>query len=146
MALGMSINPNKLSCIRFGRRYGAKNANIIAHDGSAIALVKSIKYSGMVMQSSRLFKPVFDSFKKSFYKSFNSIFGKIGRSATADVVILLFKVKCLPVLFYGLNACPLSVTDNKSLNFVIFECLQKLLIPSAKLLLTNAVRPSIFHW
>jgi len=28
------------------------------------------------MQSSRLFKCVFDSFKKSFYKSFDAIFGK----------------------------------------------------------------------
>jgi len=33
------------------------------------------KYLGIVMQSSRLFKCVFDSSKKSFYKSFNAIFG-----------------------------------------------------------------------
>jgi len=48
--------------------------------------VKCIKYLGIELQSSRLFKYVFDSSKKSFYKSFNVIFGKIGRFATADVV------------------------------------------------------------
>jgi len=73
-----------------------------------------------------LFKCVFDSFKKSFYKSFNATFGEIGRSATADVVIHLLKVKCLPILLYGLNACPLSATDNKSLDFVIFKSLAKM--------------------
>ena len=68
----------------------------------------------------------FDSAKKSFYKSFNAIFGKIGRSATADVIMHLLKVKCLPVLLYGLNACPLNITDYKSLDFVIFRTLAKI--------------------
>ena len=78
------------------------------------------------MLSSRLFKCVFENSKKSFYKSFNAIFGKIGRFATADVVMHLFQVKCLPVLLYGLNACPVNSTDNKSLEFVIFRALAKI--------------------
>ena len=125
-ALEMSINPSKSACIRFGPRYEAMCANITAHDGSLIPWAKSIKYLGIVMKSSRLFKCVFDDAKKSFYRSFNAIFGKIGRSATADVVMHLLKVKCLPVLFYGLNACPLNETDYKSLDFVIFRTLAKI--------------------
>jgi len=39
--------------------------------------------------------------KKSFYRAANTIFGKIG------------------CLFYGLEACPLTQSDIKSLNFVI---------------------------
>ena len=97
----MSINPSKSSCIRFGPRYDALCANLIARDGSAIPWVKSIRYLGIEMMSSRIFKCVFDSAKKSSYKSFNAIFGKIGRSATADVIIDLLKViKCFPVLLY----------------------------------------------
>jgi len=45
---------------------------------------------------------------------------------TADVVIHLLKVECLPVLLYGLyglNACLLSATDNKSFAFVICRTL-----------------------
>ena len=76
-------------------------ADITAHDGSVIPWVKSIQYLGIAMKSSRLFKCVFDGTKKSFYKSFNAIFGKIGRSDTADVVTHLLKVKYLPVIFYG---------------------------------------------
>jgi len=52
----------------------------------------------MVMQSSRLFERVFDSSKKSFNKSVNAIFFKIGRSATNAVVLHLLKVIYLPVL------------------------------------------------
>ena len=49
-----------------------------------------------------------------------------GRSATADVVMHLLKAKCLPVLFYGFNACPLNATDYKSLDFVIFRTIAKI--------------------
>ena len=126
MALVMCINPSKSACIRFVPRYEAMCANITARDGSVIPWVKSIKYLGIIMKSSRLFQCVFDDAKQSFYKSFNAIFGKIGRSATADVVMNLLKAKYLPVLFYGLSACPLIATDYKSLVFVIFRTLAKI--------------------
>ena len=82
---------------------------IVTHRGSKIPWAKSCKYLGIEMISSRSFKCVFDNAKKSFYKSFNAIFGKIGRYASADVVIHLLKVKCLPIILYGLNACPVKL-------------------------------------
>jgi hypothetical protein len=48
MALEMSIDPSKWSCIRFGPLYEAMYENITAHDGSVILRVKSIKYLGIV--------------------------------------------------------------------------------------------------
>jgi len=42
------------------------------------------------------------------YRTFNAIFGKIERIASNDVVIELFKTKCLPVLLYGMEACPVK--------------------------------------
>ena len=45
-------------------------ANITAHDGSVIPWVKSIRYLGIEMEASPIFKCVFDSAKKSFYKSY----------------------------------------------------------------------------
>jgi exonuclease III len=125
-SLEMSINPSKSSCIRFGPRYDCVCANIITDNGSTIEWAKSCQYLGVTMLSSRLFKCVFDNSKKSFYKSFNAIFGKIGRFATADVVMHLLKTKCLPILLYGLNACPVNATDKKSLEFVIFRTLAKI--------------------
>jgi hypothetical protein len=125
-AMEMSINPAKSSCIRFGPRYEAVCTENTTQDGSKIPWVKSCKYLGIEMLSSRSFKCVFDTAKKSFYKSFNAIFGKIGRYASEDTVVHLLKIKCLPVLLYGLNACPVSASDHKSLDFTIFRTLAKI--------------------
>ena len=43
----------------------------------------------------------------------------IGRVASAEVTLQLIKVKCLPVLLYGLGACPLTKSDLQSPDFVI---------------------------
>jgi hypothetical protein len=126
LAIEMSINPIKSSCIRFGPRYDVVCAEITAHDGSKIPWVFSCHYLGIEMFSSRSFKCVFDIAKKSFFKSFNAIFGKIGRFTSADTIIHLLKTKCLPVLLYGLNACPVNVSDIKSLDFAIFRTLAKI--------------------
>ena len=45
--------------------------------------------------------------KKLFYRSFDSISGKIGHAASEYVVAELLKTKCLPVLLYGLEVCTL---------------------------------------
>ena len=44
---------------------------------------------------------------KSFYRSANAIFGKVGRAANEEAVIQLLVSKCIPILMYGLEACPL---------------------------------------
>jgi len=52
-------------------------------------------------------------------RSFNAIFGKIGRLASEEVTVHLTSVKRLPVLTYGLDACPVCVSDIRSLDFII---------------------------
>ena len=128
----MSTNPTKSSCIRFGHRYDAVCSEITTHDGSLIPWVTSCHYLGIELFSSRSFKCVFDTAKKSFYRSFNAIFGRIGRFASADAIIHLLKMKCLPLLLYGLNACPMNSSDTKSLDFAIFRTLAKIFETFAK--------------
>ena len=53
------------------------------------------------------------------YRAFNAIFGKVGRFASKEVIVELLKMKCLPVLFYGIQSCPLSKSQIKSLDFAI---------------------------
>jgi len=53
--------------------------------------------------------------KAGFLKSFNSIFGKIGRSASEEVLFELIKSKCLPILLYGTDVCPMNSADRHSL-------------------------------
>ena len=80
----------------------------------------------MYIKSARQFKCSFDTNKRSLYRSFNSIFGKVGRFATENVVIQLLKYKCLPSVLYGLDACPINNTEIKSLDFALTRTLMKL--------------------
>jgi len=66
--------------------------------------------------------------KKSFYRAANAIFGKIGRIASEEVTLQLLKSKCLPVLLYGLDACPLTKANLNSLDFVINRFFMKLFV------------------
>jgi len=51
------------------------------------------------------------------------MFGKVGRCACDEVIAELLKMKCLPVLFYGLESCPLSIFQVESLDFAKKQCL-----------------------
>jgi len=46
-------------------------------------------------------------------------FGKIGRFASEEVVIQLFKSKCLPILLDCTEACKMSKTNLKSFDFAV---------------------------
>ena len=50
----------------------------------------------------------------------------LGRLASANVVIELFKTKCMPVLLYGLDACPVSPRQLRSFNHVVVSCGRKI--------------------
>jgi len=71
------------------------------------------------MVSSTVFKCSLHRAKYDFYRAANAIFGKVGRIASEEVILHLVSSKCLPVLLYGLEVCPLTKTDLKSLDFVI---------------------------
>ena len=60
-----------------------------------------------------------DACKRGFYRAANSIFGKIGRIASEEVVLQLISTKCMPILLYGLEAFLLYNYQLKSLDFVI---------------------------
>ena len=45
---------------------------------------------------------------KAYFRSFNSVFGKIGNIASEEVVVKLIMMKCIPVILYGLDACPVN--------------------------------------
>jgi len=54
--------------------------------------------------------------KRSFYNAANAI-GKIGEKVSEEVILQL--AKCMPVLLYGLEACPLGKSDSSPLDFVV---------------------------
>ena len=52
-------------------------------------------------------------------------FCKVGRNASEEVILNLSSTKCLPVLLYGVEACPLLVGDRKSFDFMITRSFMK---------------------
>lgn len=124
--LDMTINSKKSCCLRIGPRCDKYCKNICTSDGNLIPWVEEMRYLGIFIVKSRIFKCSLDHAKRSFYRAVNGIFGKIGRIASEEVILELIETKCLPVLLYGLEACPLSKTNLKSLDFPINRFFMKL--------------------
>ena len=66
-----------------------------------------------------LFKCSLTAAKRPFYTAANAVFGKIGGRSSEDVILQLIRSKCMPALLYGLEACPLRLSDYNSLDFVV---------------------------
>ena len=124
--LDMSLNSSKSSCIRFGPRYKVPCCKIVSRNAEEINWVASYRYLGVVLTTSRHFKCDFANARKSFFRSVNSVFGKVLRTASEEVVVQLINSKCLPVLLYGLESCPVNATDMNTFDFVQTRVLMKL--------------------
>ena len=79
---------------------------------------------------SKVFKCDIRDAKRSFYRSANEIFGKIGRFAPEDVTLQLIQSKCVPALFYGLDDLPLNKREINSSDFEINQFFMKLFCTS----------------
>ena len=73
-----------------------------------------------------MFACSFSHAKQSMYRAFNAVFGKVGRTASPDVVLQLVKSKCLPALCYGVDVCPVNKSQTASLQYVVDDCFRKI--------------------
>ena len=130
------MSKNRLACVLVR---DIKNfcANVVV-SGALINCVTSSRYLGVYLESCTKLKCSFSSNKSKFYMAFNSLFGKIGRKASEEVLLnhvsfilylivcfSLIKAKCLPVLLYGVEACPTNSADKQSLQFTMNRVLFK---------------------
>jgi len=120
------INSNKSFCLCIGPRHDVQCGQVIASSGQIIPWENEVRYLGIYITRSREFKCSLDIAKQSFYRAANAIFGKVGRHASEEVILQLVSSKCVPVLLYGLEACPLNKTSVNSLDFVIDRFFMKL--------------------
>jgi len=104
----MVINTKKSCCLRVGPRHKVTCNNITNINKIMLEWCKEIRYLGACITAANLYCCSFKYAKQAVYRSFNAICGKIGRIASDEVVLELFKKKCLPVLLYGTEACPLK--------------------------------------
>jgi len=78
-----------------------------------------------------------------FYRAANSIFGKVGRIAPEEVTVHLLETKCIPVLLYGLQACPLTKNQLSSIDFVVNRFFIKL-FKSSNIAVINECHKNVF--
>ena len=124
--IDMSINAKKSACIRFGPRFNVTCQNIISLNGVKFDWVDKCRYLGVCLVSGRQFRCSFDNAKSKLFTSFNSIFSKVGRFASEDVVINLLRSKCIPSLLYCVEACPLFQRDKHSFDFSLTRIFMKI--------------------
>ena len=125
-SLDMRINVNKSCCLRIGARYDYDCANVMLRSGEQLMWKSSCRYLGVYLLSARSFRCCFDVPRAKFYRAFNGVFGKVGRFASEHVVISLLMSKCLPVLLYATEACPILSRDLSSFKFAVTRVFMKI--------------------
>jgi len=80
-----------------GPRHDIKCASIKINNQD-LPWVNEIRYLGIYIVRSDKLKCSLDHAKRSFYRSVNSIFGKLKRTASEEVIVHLVHSKCLPAL------------------------------------------------
>jgi len=138
--MDMVINTKKSSCLRVGPRYKVNCNNIMNIDKAKLEWRDEIRYLGVYITSSSVYSCSFKHSKQAVYRSFNAIFGKVGRIASEEVVLELFKKKCLPVLLYGTETCPMKKSHIASLQFVVNSCFVKMFNIRSKVVIEECQR------
>ena len=123
--LDLSINTKKSVCTRIGPQSCIECCKILTADGKCLEWVNNLRYFGIFILRAKSFRCCFANAKKSFYRAFNALYGKLAR-ASEEVVLSLIKSKCLPCLLYGLDACPVNKTEARSLDFSVTRILMKI--------------------
>ena len=101
--------------MRFGPRFNATCVNLTTLGRHLLAWVGICRYLGVYFSIARTFKCCFYNCKASFYRSFNAIYGRLGRCASPEVIVLFLSLKFMPALLYGLDSCPANATGLRSL-------------------------------
>ena len=101
-SLNLFLNVDKCCCLRVGNRFDRSCANISSVNGSELKWGNKLRYLGVWLTSGRSFKCDFSQARVSFNRAANAILSKLGSSASAEVLVHLIKVKCVPILLlYG---------------------------------------------
>jgi len=130
--LDMSINVQKSACMRLGPRFNVNCNNIVTSNGQQLPWCESIRYLGVNLKAARQYCCLFSQAKRAYYRAFNAVYGKVGSSASEEVIIQLIKTKCLPVLYYALETCPLNKSDVNALDYVLFSSFSKIFRSKSK--------------
>ena len=123
--LNLALNSDKSCCMRVGPRCDAPCINIVTLDGNELRWTKEMRYLGIYITAGRDFACSIDMAKKSFNRACNAILGKLLGIASEDLIVHLIKIKCMPILLYGSEACSLNKRKLGSLDFSLIRFAMK---------------------
>jgi len=126
LAIDMYINTKKTMCVRFGRRYNEQCAELVTADGGHLNWVDRCRYLGVYFTCSCSLRCCLEDAKSRFFTSFNAIFSKTGRCASEPVILSLLRSKCMPILLYAVEACPLLARQIQSIEFTLTRIFMKI--------------------
>jgi len=93
-------------------------SDIVSAQGGYLQWVDAVRYIGVYFTSDRVICCCYHNAECTFIRQFNAIlFSNVGRFASEHVLSLIC-MKCLPVLLYGLETCPVLKRDKHSLDFL----------------------------
>jgi len=101
-------------------------ASITTCHGQPLHWVSALRYLGVFIVSSRSFRCSLVYAKRSFYAAANGLFGKLLNLASDEVILELVRIKCTPILLYGLECFQLGKADQHSLDFTFNRLCMKL--------------------
>ena len=113
------LTPKTSCCIRIGHRLNKPCCCLTTQTGNDIVWSNSCKYLGVYLLAGRKFKCNFDEAKAKYHRAFDGIMGKIGRSASQEVIIGLVRMTCLPILLYDAEACHLAKKYSSSMEYIL---------------------------
>ena len=116
--LDININFQKSCCLRVGPRCHVTCAVISSSNGRLLPWLTEMRYHGVFFTNSRTLKCSLGAAKRGFNRAANNIFGKVGRTASEEVVLHFVKYKCMHILLYGFQAMNLNKSQLNSLDFV----------------------------
>src|SRR6266496_3249616 len=123
--LDMKLNVMKSACLRVGSRFQVPATPLLV-GGIALPWVTEIKYLGVTLVGARSFVCDFHPAKTKFFRSLNSILGKIGNNSAIPLILKIVSTNCNPSLLYGLEACPVTKRQMKSLSYPFNSVYMKL--------------------
>jgi hypothetical protein len=142
--IDMNINVNKSHCIRFGPRFNRACEKLTLSNGCMLEWTTSCKYLGVCLESSFVFRVSFDAVKCQFFRSFNAIYSKVGRIASEEVIVSLLSQKCIPILLYGTESCPILSRHKQSFEFSITKIFMKIFKTRSSLIVKHCQDASGF--
>ncbi|MFZ2538607.1 MAG: reverse transcriptase domain-containing protein, partial [Oscillospiraceae bacterium] len=122
--LDLAINVKKSVCVRFGKRFQG-TCSPITINGKVVSWSDDVKYLGITFKSGSKLYIDFKQSRTKFFRSFNSIYGKISK-ANETLIVSLIKSYCIPSLMFGLEAFDLNISQLRSLDSPLFLAFAKL--------------------